>query len=120
MSFFFFWLAIGFVAWVVYASFFEWVLHRYVMHRPLGRLVYPFRAHAQVHHKLFKADHSYHLQCETDKETIPMAWWNGPVLILISTLPIVPVAWAVGEWSLALGALLGISCYYAVYEYMHW
>jgi hypothetical protein len=31
---FFFWLAIGFMAGVVFASFFEWTLHRYFMHKP--------------------------------------------------------------------------------------
>ncbi|MBL9172322.1 MAG: fatty acid hydroxylase, partial [Verrucomicrobiales bacterium] len=30
------WLSIGFASAVVFASFFEWTLHRYVMHRPVG------------------------------------------------------------------------------------
>ena len=53
------------------------------MHRPLGSFRYAFQAHAVVHHKTFKADHTYHLIHEHDKDTIPMAWWNGPVLIMI-------------------------------------
>ena len=36
---------------------------------------------ALVHHQTFRADHTYHLINEADKETIPMAWWNGPALI---------------------------------------
>lgn len=114
------WVITGFVGWLVFASFMEWVLHRYVMHRPLGRFTYPFRAHAVVHHGIFKADHTYHLQKESDKETIPMAWWNGPVLIAIAMIPAAPLAWAIGEWTFLLGAFLGFTTYYCVYEYLHW
>lgn len=120
MSSFFFWAGIGFSAWVVFASFFEWLLHRYVMHRPLGKFDYPFRAHAVVHHHTFKADHTYHLTDEADKHTIPMAWWNGPVLIAITLLPAVPIVWSTGHWPLAVGGLVAMASYYAAYEYMHW
>lgn len=120
MSSFFFWAGIGFSAWVVFASFFEWVLHRYVMHRPLGKFDYPFRAHAVVHHRTFKADHTYHLTDDADKHTIPMAWWNGPVLIVITLLPALPIVLSTGHWSLAIGALLAMASYYGAYEYMHW
>ena len=77
------WSLAGFVAEVIIASFFEWTLHRFVMHRPMGWLRYPFQAHAVVHRQTFKADHTYHLHDDADKETIPMAWWNGPLLIAI-------------------------------------
>jgi hypothetical protein len=120
MLFSFLWAAAGFVAWLVVASFFEWVLHRYVMHRPLGAFTYPFRAHAIVHHGIFKADHTYHLQKESDKETIPMAWWNGAALTAIAMIPAVPLAWVVGQWALLVGAFLGMTTYYCVYEYIHW
>jgi hypothetical protein len=117
---FFFWLTIGFVATAFFASFFEWALHRYFMHRPVGKFDYAFRAHALVHHQTFKADHTYHLINEKDKETIPMAWWNGPVLIAVGISPFLLVSWLMGTWSIALGALLACAAYYAAYEYMHW
>ena len=117
---FFFWAAVGFGGEVVFASFFEWTLHRFVMHRPLGRFEYAFRAHALVHHHNFRADHSYHVIDQADKKTIPMAWWNGPVLILCCMLPVLPVAWWLGRWGIIVGALVAISSYYAAYEYMHW
>ena len=113
------WASYGFAAWLVVASFFEWVLHRYVMHRP-GMSNYAFRAHAVVHHGTFKADHTYHLVDELDKETIPMAWWNGPVLIAIAIVPAVLLAWAAEKWGLAAGALAAMAGYYGVYEYIHW
>jgi hypothetical protein len=117
---FFLSLLTGFCIWVIFSSFFEWTLHRYLMHRPLGFFRYPFQAHAVVHHRTFKADHTYHLHDEADKHTIPMAWWNGPVLTVISTLPMVIVAWIFGNWALALGAVLSMSAYYGAYEYIHW
>jgi hypothetical protein len=117
---FVFWAATGFVAAVIFASFFEWTLHRFVMHRPIKGFTYPFRAHAQVHHHVFRADHTYHLIDEKDKWTIPMAWWNGPVIVLICSVPFVLLAWALGHWGLAAGAPLACALYFAAYEYMHW
>ena len=85
------WLGIGFLGNIIFASFFEWVLHKFVMHRPVGGFRYAFQAHAVVHHQVFKADHSYHLIRPDDRKTIPMAWWNGPVLIMIAiTVPLPP------------------------------
>ena len=120
MPSFLFWTAIGFVAWIVVSSFFEWSLHRFVMHKAIGKFDYPFRAHAIVHHQTFKADHTYHLTNEEDKETIPMAWWNGPVLIAFAILPSLLVSWVVGHWAFAVGAVLSVSSYYGAYEYIHW
>ena len=120
ISIFFFWAAIGFVVAAVYASLFEWTLHRYVMHRPVGKFTYPFRAHALVHHHIFKADHTYHLINDADKRTIPMAWWNGPVLVMVGIQPFVLTAWLTGHWAIFWGALPACAGYYAAYEYMHW
>ena len=90
------------------------------MHRPLGWFRYPFQAHAVIHHHTFKGDQTYHLKDEADKETIPMAWWNGPALIVIGMLPMLGLAWLAGSWAVALGAVLAIAGYYCVYEYLHW
>jgi len=120
MSNFFFWMTVAFVVAVFFASFFEWTLHRYLMHRPFGNFVYAFRAHALVHHQTFKADNTYHLINEADKHTIPMAWWNGPVLIAVGMTPFWLAAWFVGSWGVVSGALLACVCYYGAYEYMHW
>jgi hypothetical protein len=120
MTDFFFWTAVGVLTTLVYASFFEWALHRFVMHRPLGKFDYPYKAHALVHHRIFRADHTYHLVDEKDKATIPMAWWNGPVLVLVGITPYVMVAWLFQRWGLAVGALLVCAGYYGTYEYLHW
>jgi hypothetical protein len=120
MTFFILWCLASFVAATIFSSFFEWTLHKYVMHRPVGKFRYAFKAHAIVHHGTFKADKTYHLIDEKDKETIPMAWWNGPALILIGTAPFAVLSFFTGQWAFALGACLAISSYYGFYEYIHW
>ena len=115
-----FFLALGITLGIVFASFFEWVLHKYIMHRPLGKFDYPFRAHAVVHHQTFKADHTYHLVNEPDKKTIPMAWWNGPVLVLCCQMPFLIACLIIGNYWLLLGSFIAVACYYGAYEYMHW
>jgi len=120
MASFFFWTTVGFLVAVIFASFFEWTLHRYIMHRPLGKFDYPFRAHALVHHQTFKADHTYHLIHEEDKHTIPMAWWNGPVLIASGMIPFAIFAWFTGLWGVLCGGFISASAYYGTYEYLHW
>jgi hypothetical protein len=120
MSSFLFWASIGAVLGLTSSSFFEWLLHRYVMHMPMGAFRYPFERHALVHHRIFKADHTYHLADEKDKHTIPMAWWNGPVLIAIFQLPFLTAAAISHRWGLLCGTALTMTAYYAAYEYMHW
>ncbi len=120
MNNFLIWFAGAYLVNIVYASFCEWLLHKYVMHRPLLSFRYAFQAHAVVHHKTFKADHSYHLIHEDDKNTIPMAWWNGPVLILLFSIPWALISWAVGNWAVWTAAVAAFSTYYGVYEYIHW
>lgn len=111
---------IGFFGNFAYASFFEWTLHRYVMHRPVGKFRYAFETHALVHHHIFKADHTYHLVNEKDKEKIPMEWWNGPVLIALCALPALIVSWVFGSWPVLVGGVIACAAYYGLYEYLHW
>jgi len=115
-----FWSAIGFSGGAVVGSFFEWTLHRYIMHRPFFNFTYPFRSHALVHHHTFKSDHTYHVINEADKKIIPMAWWNGPVIVMAGMLPVLAMTLPFGRWDLALGVCLAFSTYYGAYEYMHW
>ena len=117
---FIFWTAIGICLGLVFGSFFEWALHRFVMHRPVGKFTYPFSRHTLVHHRIFRADHTYHLRDEQDKQTIPMAWWNGPTLVAVTQLPFLIGALLSGEWGLLCGSAIACGIYYSAYEYLHW
>lgn len=120
MIMFFFWMSVGFVAGVGFSSLFEWTLHRYFMHRPTFNFRYPYERHALIHHRIFRADHTYHLIDEKDKHTIPMAWWNGPVLVSLGLLPFLIFAIFAHKWGVLCGAAMACTAYYAAYEYMHW
>jgi hypothetical protein len=134
---------LGFAVSIPYSSIFEWTLHKYVMHKPVKFIFkicghvfkfifdYPFKAHALVHHFVFRADQTYHLINEPDKKTIPMKWWNGPALITIGAIPFIAVSFYAGIWTLGvgiltlgmafcLGTLFGMGAYYGTYEYIHW
>ncbi len=117
---FFILITLAIIPGIIYASFFEWILHRYLMHRPLWGFTYAFKAHARVHHGRFQADHTYHLQKEEDKRTIPMAWWNGMVLIVIATSLTLPISWPLKWWWLSFGFMAALILYYGAYEYLHW
>ncbi|HEX5220530.1 MAG TPA: sterol desaturase family protein [Verrucomicrobiae bacterium] len=90
------------------------------MHRRVKIFSYPFERHALVHHHIFKADQTYHLRREEDRQTVPMAWWNGPALIVVTQLPFLIAAWIVNNAGLVCGSLLAACLYYAAYEYLHW
>jgi len=120
MTSFLLWLGIGVATGMVASSFFEWTLHRFFMHRPICGFRYPFERHTLVHHQIFKADASYHLIHEQDKQTIPMAWWNGPVLVLVGLVPFLIASFFLQRWALLCGAALAFSLYYGAYEYLHW
>lgn len=120
MPSFFQFCAVGFATGVLFSSFFEWTLHRFIMHRPLGKFDYPYKSHALIHHRVFKADHTYHLINEADKRTVPMAWWNGPVLVVACQIPFLAISWITGIWSILLGSFIACAAYYCAYEYTHW
>ena len=120
MTTFILWAAAGFFSCIIFSSFFEWTFHRYVMHRRVKIFSYPFERHALVHHRIFKADETYHLCKPEDQHTVPMAWWNGPALIVVTQLPFLIMAWIVGNIAIICGSFVAVCLYYAAYEYLHW
>lgn len=112
---------VAFLCGLVYASFFEWVLHRFVMHKITLGFKYAFEAHAKVHHGTYKGDNTYHAHEKADVKKIPMAWWNGPVLIILSSVPpTLLLSWPLDVWWVTAGVVIAVAVYYATYEYLHW
>ncbi len=108
-----------FAAVAVYASFFEWTLHRFLLHRPLGSFDYPFRTHTLTHHHIFNAFDGYHLQEEEHKDKVPFAWWNAPFLIGLHVPALYFLQKAAGFPVLWPG-VAAMAAYYAAYEAFHW
>lgn len=100
---------------ICWCSICEWLLHRYLMHRSLLSFDYAYTAHTKVHHHIFKYDESYHCQQDSDKKTIPMAWWNGVVISLLAALPMLIFGYKIALLTFAVS-----YCYYGVYEFIHW
>ncbi len=113
-------LALFFIIALLWSSLFEWLLHKYVMHRPFLGSRYAFNAHAIVHHPKFAGDKYCSPHSKEDMEKIPMAWWNGPVLIVIATLPAVFVSWICDEWMLSIVVVSVMTVYFLLYEGMHY
>ena len=113
---------------IVMASFLEWTLHKYVMHRPVGSFSYAYEAHARVHHTRYRADDSYHLHERHAGDTkITMAWWNGIVLISGGMLPYLitgTIFYQFGFLHIAIAiwgsSLMVCVAYYVGYEFTHW
>ena len=108
---------LGFVTCFLYASFFEWTFHRFVMHNP-DVWSYPFRAHTLVHHGVFRFDRSYHLQRDEDKGFVTFAWWNAPVLLALHA-PFVLGTQALSGLQIFWGGITAMCFYYFLYEYLH-
>src|SRR5919108_5893585 len=104
----------AFASVLVYASFFEWTLHKYLMHMPLWQ--YPFRAHALVHHGLFRTGAHYFLADANVIRKVRFAWWNAPFIIMLHA-PVIVWMQRISETNIALGALSALILYYFLYEY---
>lgn len=110
-------MIVFYIIWsIMWCSVAEWILHKYLMHKAQPGFRYPYERHALIHHTIFKADESYHLQSEEDKHTISMAWWNGIAISAISSIPV----YLIFGWKGYLLNFIVSMCYYGVYETLHW
>ncbi|MPZ75520.1 MAG: fatty acid hydroxylase [Deltaproteobacteria bacterium] len=107
----------AFVGFFLYGSFFEWTLHKYFMHQP--RWQYPFRAHALVHHGLFRTGDDYFLSDKKNLKKVRFAWWNAPLIIGLHIPAILLLQYLLGA-SILFGACAAIAVYYGLYEYLHY
>ena len=108
----------AFPAGLIYASFAEWVIHRWLMHRPLLRFDHFYVGHAKVHHGKYQADSTYVVgdRALTD---LTFAWWAMPFPVLFH----VPYLVALAIWvsvPAAVGVFVAFTIYQAAYEYLHY
>jgi hypothetical protein len=110
---------------IIQASYFEWVYHRYWLHRP-WLPPQMFTAHTLIHHQLCQQGDTFRVVEEEQEEALTFQWWGGPLLVGLNVLPWIAVSWglwALGvalpylAWSLTIG--LTIFAYYLAYEGFH-
>ena len=111
---------------ILYASEFEWLLHKEVMHKKFVifgyTFEYPFRAHALTHHHDFDGRDKYELESHFNWKKfwkIPMAWWNGIVLTAIAGIPSYILSWYTNDWNISKVSVSTIFGYYVTYESIH-
>ena len=103
---------------IIYASFAEWVIHRWLMHRPLFRFDHFFIGHAKVHHGNYRADSTY-VVGDRPRNDLTLAWWAMPFPVLVHA----PFLIAIALWvsvPAAVGLLVALSLYQTSYEYLHY
>jgi hypothetical protein len=113
-------IAAGCVAFT-YSSFFEWYVHRYLMHvkRPFP-LSEAFRGHTLVHHQIYKWDASFEAAGPGRPPHVALRWYAFPVMIAGHA----PLFWLfqylTGIPHLMWAMLGGCTLYFTGYEYTHY
>jgi hypothetical protein len=106
----------GFISLFLYASFFEWVLHRFLMHQPFW--AYPFRSHALIHHGIFRSGPTYFLSSDQHRKKIRFAWWNAPLILGLHAPVVIWVQYLL-QINIFFGGIAALGLYYSLYEYLH-
>ena len=108
----------AFLVTLIYCSFFEWTLHRNVMHRKTW-LSYPFELHAMLHHRIFRHDHTYHAQNEEMRQHVTFVPRDYILLLLVNTPVFVATEWAL-RVPVLIGAWVAVLLYLAMFDILHW
>lgn len=112
------------VAALLQTSLFEWVYHRYWLHRP-WLPPQMFTAHTLVHHQLCKHEDTFHVTEEEQEEALTFQWWAGPVLVGINMVPWALVALiergsGIPWWPVTGMVGFVVLLYYFAYEGFHY
>jgi hypothetical protein len=100
---------------LVYANLFEYVMHRWLMHRLRGFV----KRNHMLHHSVFRGDRRYRVLQSEDRDFILFEWWQGPVIVGGH----LPALWIIGlwiGWPVIWPTALALAAYFAAYEYLHW
>lgn len=117
-------LAIGFLFGLIaftYSSFFEWFVHRHLMHvkRPFP-FSDAFRGHTLVHHQIYRWDASFESIGPGRPKHVALRWYAFPVMIISHAPLFALMQWPFPHlpifWPMTTGCIL----YFAGYEYTHY
>jgi len=111
------------VAGVLQATLFEWIYHRYWLHRP-WLPPQMFTAHTLVHHQLCKHEDTFHVTEEEQEEALAFQWWGGAALVAINLIPwsiaaLLARGTAYPGWTVVATVGATIYVYYVAYEGLH-
>ncbi len=111
---------LAFLFWFTYASYFEWFVHRHLMHvkRPFP-LHEAFKGHTLVHHQLYHWNGKFEAQGKGRPPHVALRWYAFPVIELLH----LPVFWLFQHFTglpTFWGAVAGTVLYFTGYEYTHY
>jgi hypothetical protein len=109
----------GFALCFLYANLFEYVFHRWLMHRLHRYVSRPYGTHVRLHHRIFRGDRRYHVLRAEHRSFILFEWWGAPAIVGLHA----PVLWGVqaaSDWPVFWAGLAALTVYYGLYEYLHW
>jgi hypothetical protein len=113
-------LTLVFFGTLLWGSFGEWMIHRFLMHRRFVLLPYPYDSHALGHHRIFRADETYHA-LDADMLTHITFDPRDYLLILVTHVPvIVGLEWLTGVAFLAPVVALAVVSYTGAFDILHW
>lgn len=114
---FFIWGVVGFLASILYSSFFEHLLHSRVMHRRTW-LEFPWRLHAVQHHGLFGHDETFHALDENMRSHITFVARDYVLLTLVNA-PIYALAEWLTQRPIFFGCILATLAYLQAFNSLH-
>lgn len=110
------WNTLAFFSCFFLNSFIEWVVHRYVMHRPFWSFGY---LHTTSHHAKFGADSSYETQDPELKRHVLFTWKEYTLFPLLCLACYAPVELLLGK-PILLGVLLSTLAGLQLFNSLHW
>lgn len=109
----------SFVFWFIYCSYFEWFVHRYIMHEKHFPLHDAFRGHTIVHHQLYHWNGKFEATGPGRPPHVALRWYAFPSMIAFHT----PFFWLIQHFLVPYsfwGALAACVTYFTGYEYTHY
>lgn len=109
---------LAFVIVFIYASFFEWFVHRHFMHAKRFPLQDAFRGHTMVHHQIYHGD-SFSVKPGEPGVNVMLRWYAFPSMLVGHMLLFGLFQWLTGI-PIFWGASLACIAYFTGYEYTHY
>lgn len=106
------------LVWLVYASFFEWLIHRNFMHQRRFPFYDACRGHL-AHHSIYRWDDTYQKEEPGRPNDVMMRWYALPSLLLMH-LPLFALVERLTGIPSFWGGVVGFALYAAGYEYTHY
>jgi hypothetical protein len=110
------WGAIAFLGCLFTNSFIEWIVHKFVMHKPFIR--YGF-LHQTSHHGMFGSDHTYHAQNEDDKHHVLFTWREYALFMFLTPILYIPMEMLVKR-PIFVGCMLAVFFGLQMFNSLHW